>query len=89
MFLQGAGIGNVMPPSTSAIMASVPRAKAGEGSAIGNTSRQLGGALGVAILGSISALPTAPGSRRTWLISAARAQPRMPCTRCQARSRRR
>jgi EmrB/QacA subfamily drug resistance transporter len=53
MFLQGAGIGNVMPPSTAAIMASVPRAKAGEGSAIGNTSRQLGGALGVAILGSI------------------------------------
>jgi DHA2 family multidrug resistance protein-like MFS transporter len=53
LFLQGAGIANVMPPSTSAIMASVPREKAGQGSAIGNTVRQLGGALGVAILGSI------------------------------------
>jgi MFS transporter, DHA2 family, multidrug resistance protein len=53
LFLQGAGIANVMPPSTSAIMASVPREKAGEGSAIGNTARQLGGALGVAILGSV------------------------------------
>ena len=53
LFLEGAGIANVMPPSTSAIMASVPREKAGQGSAIGNTMRQLGGALGVAILGSI------------------------------------
>jgi hypothetical protein len=34
-------------------MASVPREKAGQGSAIGNTMRQLGGALGVAVLGSI------------------------------------
>jgi len=53
LFLEGAGIANVMPPSTSAIMASVPREKAGQGSAIGNTMRQLGAALGVAILGSI------------------------------------
>jgi MFS transporter, DHA2 family, multidrug resistance protein len=53
LFLEGAGIANVMPPSTSAIMASVPREKAGQGSAIGNTMRQLGGALGVAVLGSI------------------------------------
>jgi predicted MFS family arabinose efflux permease len=53
LFLEGAGIANVMPPSTSAIMASIPREKAGQGSAIGNTMRQLGGALGVAVLGSI------------------------------------
>ena len=55
LFMQGVGIANVMPPSTSAIMASVPREKAGEGSAIGNTMRQLGAALGVAILGSVLA----------------------------------
>jgi MFS transporter, DHA2 family, multidrug resistance protein len=53
LFFQGVSIACVMPPSTSAIMASVPRTKAGEGSAIGNTSRQVGGALGVAILGAI------------------------------------
>jgi MFS transporter, DHA2 family, multidrug resistance protein len=53
LFLQGMGVGFVMPPVTSAIMGSVPRAKAGEGSAIGNTARQVGGALGVAILGAV------------------------------------
>ena len=34
-------------------MSSLPPAKAGVGSAIGNTVRQVGGALGVAILGSV------------------------------------
>lgn len=52
-FLQGFGMGNVMPPATELIQASVPREQAGTASAINNTVRQLGGALGVAILGSI------------------------------------
>jgi MFS transporter, DHA2 family, multidrug resistance protein len=52
-FFQGAGMAHVMPPATNAIMASLPREKAGAGSAVSNTVRQVGGALGVAILGSV------------------------------------
>jgi EmrB/QacA subfamily drug resistance transporter len=52
-FIQGAGMANVMPPATESIMASLPREKAGVGSAIQNTVRQVGGALGVAVLGSV------------------------------------
>jgi EmrB/QacA subfamily drug resistance transporter len=52
-FVQGAGMANVMPPVTESIMASLPREKAGVGSAISNTVRQVGGALGVAVLGSV------------------------------------
>jgi MFS transporter, DHA2 family, multidrug resistance protein len=54
-FVQGVGMANVMPPTTESIMSSVPREKAGVGSAVQNTVRQLGGALGVAVLGSIIA----------------------------------
>ncbi len=52
-FIQGAGMANVMPPVTESIMSSLPREKAGVGSAISNTVRQIGGALGVAVLGSV------------------------------------
>ncbi len=52
-FLEGAGMALVMPPATESIMSTLPREKAGVGSAVGNTIRQVGGALGVAILGSI------------------------------------
>ena len=52
-FVQGVGMANVMPPATESIMSSLPREKAGVGSAVGNTVRQVGGALGVAILGSV------------------------------------
>jgi MFS transporter, DHA2 family, multidrug resistance protein len=54
-FLQGVGMANVMPPVTTAIMGSVPPEKAGVGSAMNNTMRQIGGALGVAVLGSVLA----------------------------------
>jgi EmrB/QacA subfamily drug resistance transporter len=54
-FVQGVGMANVMPPATESIMSSLPREKAGVGSAVGNTIRQVGGALGVAILGSVLA----------------------------------
>jgi DHA2 family multidrug resistance protein-like MFS transporter len=53
--IQGVGMGNIMPPATESIMSSVPREKAGAGSAINNVSRQVGGALGIAVLGSILA----------------------------------
>src|SRR5260370_25425185 len=52
-FIQGAGMGGVMPSATEAVMSVVPRERAGSGSALTNTARQLGGALGVAVLGSI------------------------------------
>ncbi|MBD0711583.1 MULTISPECIES: DHA2 family efflux MFS transporter permease subunit [unclassified Streptomyces] len=52
-FVQGAGMAHIMPPATVAIMQSLPREKAGSGSAINNTFRQVGGALGVAVLGSV------------------------------------
>jgi DHA2 family multidrug resistance protein-like MFS transporter len=52
-FLMGVGMANVMPPATEAIMAALPREKAGVGSAVSNTIRQLGGALGVAVLGAV------------------------------------
>ncbi|HEX3426980.1 MAG TPA: MFS transporter [Acidimicrobiales bacterium] len=50
----GVGIGTAMSPATESIMGSLPLAKAGVGSAVNDTTRQVGGALGVAILGSIT-----------------------------------
>jgi MFS transporter, DHA2 family, multidrug resistance protein len=51
-FLQGFAIGNITPPATESIMSSVPRERAGAASAINNVSRQVGAALGIAVLGS-------------------------------------
>jgi hypothetical protein len=42
-----------MTPMTTQLMASVPRDRAGMGSATNDTTRELGGALGVAVLGSL------------------------------------
>jgi Na+/melibiose symporter-like transporter len=53
--LQGVGMGSVMAPATESIMSVVPREKAGAGAAVNNSVRQIGGALGVAILGSVLA----------------------------------
>lgn len=52
-FVQGTGMANVIPPATESIIATLPRERAGVGSAVGNTMRQVGGALGVAVLGSV------------------------------------
>ncbi|TDB72498.1 MFS transporter [Micromonospora sp. KC721] len=52
-FLQGAGMANIMPPATESIMSALPREKAGVGSAVSNTVRQVAGALGVAVLGAL------------------------------------
>ncbi|GAA3475419.1 MFS transporter [Nonomuraea roseola] len=52
-FVQGAAMANIMPPATTAIMEALPREKAGVGSAMSNTVRQVAGALGVAVLGSV------------------------------------
>jgi EmrB/QacA subfamily drug resistance transporter len=52
-FAQGAAMAHVMTPVTVAVMQALPREKAGSGSAVNNTFRQVGGALGVAVLGSL------------------------------------
>jgi EmrB/QacA subfamily drug resistance transporter len=51
--IMGVGMGNVMSPATESIMGSLPRQKAGVGSAMNDTTRQVGGAIGVAVMGSI------------------------------------
>jgi len=53
--VQGTGMGMVLAPATESIMSVVPREKAGAGAAVNNSVRQVGGALGVAILGSVLA----------------------------------
>ncbi len=55
MILMSIGMGLTMAPSTSAIMNSLPRDKAGIGSAMNDTTRMFGGALGLAISGSVFA----------------------------------
>jgi hypothetical protein len=49
----GAGMGMTMAPATESVMGSLPREKAGVGSAVNDTTRQVGGALGVAVIGSV------------------------------------
>jgi EmrB/QacA subfamily drug resistance transporter len=49
----GIGMGLAMAPATDSIMGSLPKAKAGIGSAMNDVVRELGGTLGVAVLGSI------------------------------------
>jgi EmrB/QacA subfamily drug resistance transporter len=53
--LLAVGMANVMAPATESIMGSLPRAKAGVGSAVNDTTRQVGGAIGVALIGSLLA----------------------------------
>ncbi len=67
LVIVGAGMGLAMAPATDSIMGSLPADKAGVGSAMNDTTREIGGALGVAILGSIanavysSRIESAPG----------------------------
>jgi EmrB/QacA subfamily drug resistance transporter len=55
LVVQALGMGFTTAPSTGAIMRSLPLHKAGVGSAVNDVSRELGGALGVAVLGSLVA----------------------------------
>ncbi|MFB7997867.1 MFS transporter [Streptomyces sp. NPDC056002] len=52
-FLMGMGMAHVMTPTSVVIMQALPREKAGSASALSNTFRQVGGALGIAVLGSV------------------------------------
>jgi EmrB/QacA subfamily drug resistance transporter len=53
--IQGAGLGAAVPTVTTAVMEVLPRERAGAGSALTNTARQVAVALGVAVLGSVLA----------------------------------
>jgi EmrB/QacA subfamily drug resistance transporter len=53
--IMGAGMGLVMAPASTTIMTTVPAHQAGAGSAINDTIREVGGALGIAVIGSLSA----------------------------------
>jgi len=53
MSIASLGMGLTMSPATNSVMGSIPVSQSGIGSAMNNTTRQVGAALGVAILGSI------------------------------------
>ena len=53
LFVAAGGIGMAMTPATDAIMGAVPPEKFGVGSAVNDATREIGGALGIAILGSL------------------------------------
>ena len=55
MMTMAGGMAMVIPSMTGSIMSAVPLGKAGVGSAMNDTTRELGGALGVAVLGSLVA----------------------------------
>ena len=53
MLITAAGMGLTSAPATEAIMGVVPKEKAGVGSAVNDATRELGGTLGVAVIGSV------------------------------------
>jgi EmrB/QacA subfamily drug resistance transporter len=63
MILGGVGMSFVMAPVTSTAMGSVPRDKAGVGSAVLNSMRQVGGSLGIALMGAIVLSATGSSAR--------------------------
>ena len=68
------GMGIAMTPATEAIMGSLPKEKAGVGSAMNDVLREVGGTLGVAVLGSLLASKYAGGmaDRRVRALGAGR-----------------
>ncbi|WP_078910602.1 MFS transporter [Streptomyces sp. NRRL S-87] len=75
--LFGAGFGLVNAPITNTAVSGMPRAQAGVAAAVASTSRQTGGTLGVAVIGSVLAGGLAGGgdfaaaSRPAWWVIAA------------------
>lgn len=77
MVMLAAGLSLTTAPSTEAILGSLPLEKAGVGSAVNDTTRELGGTLGVAVIGSVfssvygpkvakafASIPQLPGAAR-------------------------
>jgi EmrB/QacA subfamily drug resistance transporter len=72
MILGGVGMALVMSPMTSVAMGSVPTDKAGVGSGVLNSFRQVGGALGIAVMGAIvasyaHAAPSSPEGKQQFV----------------------
>ena len=55
LVMLGFGLGMALAPATNSVMGALPLGKAGVGSAVNDTTRQVGGSLGVAVLGSVLA----------------------------------
>ena len=55
MMISGAGMAMTMTPATAAAMGSVRPDKMGVGSAVMNTARQVGGSIGIALMGAVVA----------------------------------
>jgi EmrB/QacA subfamily drug resistance transporter len=53
LILMAAGLATLMPPSTEAIVSALPQDQAGVGSAVNDTTREVGGSIGLALLGSL------------------------------------
>ena len=75
LIVMAVGMGLVMAPATESIMGSLPRAKAGVGSAVNDTTRQVGGALGVAVVGSVMTSTYGPRIAESLQTSGTRATP--------------
>jgi EmrB/QacA subfamily drug resistance transporter len=73
MVVYGLGLGLTSAPATESIMGAVSRKMAGVGSAVNDTTRLVGGTLGVAVLGSVYA--SVYGTRLTATIPAGVPQP--------------
>ncbi len=69
-FAFGLGMGNVIAPASTVMQNVLPLARAGAGSAVQNTVRQVGGALGVAIVGTVLATQYATNLQGSWQESA-------------------
>ncbi|ATY13107.1 MFS transporter [Amycolatopsis sp. AA4] len=71
MVLVGLGGPTVIPPVIAVLLAAVPGKQAGIASGVLNTSRQLGGALAVAVFGALLSAGIASGTRVSLLLAAA------------------
>ncbi|MEV4283719.1 MFS transporter [Actinoplanes xinjiangensis] len=69
--LFGLGFGMVNTPITNTAVSGMPRARAGVAAAIASTSRQVGSALGVAVIGAVVASGSTPADPAGWWILAA------------------
>ena len=74
-FAFGLGMGNVIAPASTVMQNVLPLARAGAGSAVQNTVRQVGGALGVAIVGTVLATQYATNLTQSWSAAADGALP--------------
>ncbi|HEY0521827.1 MAG TPA: MFS transporter [Stellaceae bacterium] len=69
LLLVSLGVGLAVPPMTSALLSTVHRSRSGVASGVLNTVRQAGGAIGVALFGSVTAGGVAAGAQLAFRLS--------------------